>query len=100
MNGNGPMDLVGLPHIVEGEIHLMHVFTVTIMEKGDMEMTPWVSSFSSREKAEAFVEKAKEKLRGLGIEDEVGVTIDSGELDDEQYLDWIDARWEPENEEE
>ena len=76
----------------------MKICTVTILERGDFDMEPWVTSFSSREKAEAFVEKAKEKLRQYGVEDEVSVTYDSGEVDDEMYLDWIDARWEEDDE--
>ena len=78
----------------------MKIYTVTIIEREDYEMEPWVTSFSSREKAEAFMDKVIEKLRQYGAEYCVSVTFDSGELDDEIYLDWVDARWEPEEEEE
>lgn len=69
------------------------IYTVTIVERGDDDMMPWVTAFSSEEKAEAFIEKVKAKLRLYGVEDQVSVTCDSGNLDDEMYLDWIDARY-------
>lgn len=78
----------------------MKICTVTIIERDDHEMEPWVTSFSSREKAEAFMDKVTAKLREYGAENDVSVTYDSGDLDDEMYLDWVDARWEPEEEEE
>lgn len=72
----------------------MKIFTVTIIERGDNEMEPWVTSFSSKEKAKAFMEKAIAKIEEYGVRDDVSITCDSGEIDDEMYLDWIDARWE------
>ena len=78
----------------------MTVFTVTIIEKQDYEMEPWVSSFSSRENAEGFKGAVEAKLREYGMDDQVSVSIDSGELDSEKYLDWVDSCWGPEKKEE
>ena len=76
------------------------VYTVTIRENGSYDFTPWVSTFSSREAAEAFAAKAEEKLKQYGAEDEMQITLDSGEMDSELYLDFIDARYESYDKEE
>lgn len=62
------------------------IYTVSITD-GDRE--PWISSFSSRERAEAFKCKAKERLKQYGAT-WVSVESDKGSLDSEEYLEWID----------
>ena len=66
------------------------IATITIC-RCDPDCLPWVSSFSSREKALEFKRKVEEKLDSYGVSDGFLVTIDSGPLDDEDYLNWIDA---------
>ena len=66
-----------------------HIVTVCI-DRSDIDGKPWVSAFSSRPKAEAFRQKLKDKLIAYGVSDLFIITIDSGDLDDEQYLEWID----------
>lgn len=83
-----------LPRLEEGEVHLMEVYTVSIRERGDEDMDIWTSAFSTRELAEEFAKKAKERLAGYSMEDEWQISIDSAELNDEMYLDWIDSRYE------
>ncbi len=68
------------------------VYTVSMRERGDEDMDIWTSAFSTRELAEEFAKKAKERLARYGMEDEWQISIDSAELNDEMYLDWIDAR--------
>lgn len=58
-----------------------------------LEMDIWTASFSTEEKADAFKDKVEEKLRKYGVFETVDVTKDCGELDDEMYLGWIDARY-------
>lgn len=68
------------------------IYTVTL-DRCDSEHMPWVSSFSSRTKAIEFKQKVEEKLDSYGVSNIFLVTMDSGELDDEQYLEWIDAEF-------
>ena len=69
-------------------------YIVAMKERSDDEMSIWASPFTSREKAEAFVAKVKQRLAQYGMENEWQIDIDSGEMNDEQYLVWIDARYE------
>ena len=76
--------------------------TTICIDRCDADYTPWVSSFSSRARAVEFKRKVEEKLDSYGVSDIFLVTMDSGELDDEQYLEWIDAEFreeEPEDDE-
>lgn len=69
----------------------MLIYTVTIRELYPIDdMGTWTSSFSSREKAEAFIEKAREKFEEHNDDGNYSFTVDSGVLDSEAYLDWID----------
>ena len=74
------------------------ITTVTI-DRCDSEYAPWVSSFSSRALALEFKRKVIAKLETYGISDVFVVFIDSGELNDEQYLDWIDNEFRKEENE-
>ena len=67
----------------------MVVYTVCIRNVMEDDFTPWVSSFLTRDAAERFQFKAEEMLKGYGAENDWTVTIDSGELDAECYLDWL-----------
>ena len=63
-------------------------------------MDVMTSSFSTREKAERFAEKLRDKLKSLNL-DGFQVSIDSGYLDDDTtYIDWIEEMYEEVNEEE
>ena len=68
------------------------IYTVAIKDLESEEMDIWTSAFSTREKAEAFMQEAKRKLAVLGITT-VQVCLDSGYLDDDMYLGWIDDRY-------
>lgn len=71
------------------------IYTVTIrgLYPND-DMDPWTSAFSSREKAEAFIEKVCEKFEEHGDDGNYTISVDSGVLDSEAYLDWIDDFYE------
>ena len=68
------------------------IYTVTL-DRCDSEHMPWVSSFSSREQALEFQRKVEEKLDSYGVSGAFLITMDSGDLNDEQYLDWLDAEF-------
>ncbi len=68
------------------------IYTVAIKDLESKEMDIWTSAFSTREKAEAFMQEAKRKLAVRGITT-VQVCLDSGYLDDDMYLGWIDDRY-------
>ena len=69
------------------------VITTVTIDRCDSEYTPWVSSFSSRALALAFKQKVEAKLDSYGVSGDFLITLDSGALDNEQYLDWIDAEF-------
>lgn len=69
------------------------IFTVTIVDHGDDDCEPWVSSFSDRDKANAFISEAKARLKRFGADDHTTVSLDHGDLDDDEYLEWIDERY-------
>ena len=68
------------------------IYTVAIKDLESEEMDIWTSAFSTRELAETFVQEAKRKLAVLGITT-VQVCLDSGYLDDDVYLSWLDDRY-------
>ena len=67
--------------------------TTICISRCDPECTPLVSSFSSREQALEFQRKVEEKLDSYGVSGAFLITMDSGDLNDEQYLDWLDAEF-------
>ena len=68
------------------------VYTVSIKDLEGDDDDIWTAAFSTGEKADAFVEKAKQKLEAYGISS-VQVCLDVSYLDDEMYLEWIDERY-------
>ena len=52
----------------------------------------WTSAFSTREAAENFKVEVEAKLAEYGITTSQ-VCLDSGYLDDDMYLDWLDDRY-------
>ena len=71
----------------------MAIFTVTIVDYEDKSCNPWVSCFSSREKAEAFQTNAQELLKRYAADDHTGVSLDQADMDDDGYISWIGARY-------
>ena len=69
------------------------IWTVSIKDRLEPEMDIWTATFSTEKKADDFIEKAKEKLRSYDALNTTDVIKDRSYLDDEMYLDWIDARW-------
>lgn len=68
----------------------MKVWTVAIVRpSGD----PWVASFSSEKKAKKFKKNCETALRDAGHADDTVLSIDSGDIDSDLYLDWIDERY-------
>lgn len=74
------------------------VYIVAMKERDDESMDIWAAPFTSRERAAAFVEKVCERLEKYGMDGKWDISIDSGEMDSEMYLDWIDARYDEEEE--
>ena len=68
-------------------------YTVTIADYSDPDCQPWTTVFTSRKRAEAFMQAAKDKLAQYDGADAVTVTLDAGLEDDEMYLDWIEERY-------
>lgn len=76
------------------------IYTVSLKSNIETDMDVMTSSFSTREKAERFAEKLRDKLKSLNL-DGFQVSIDSGYLDDDTtYIDWIEEMYEEVNEEE
>lgn len=69
------------------------IWTVSIKDREDAEMSIWTTSFSTEEKADAFKAAVEEKLKGYGVLETVDVIKDCSELDDDMYLSWIDDRY-------
>ena len=67
--------------------------TTICISRCDPECTPWVSLFSTREQALEFQRKVEEKLDSYGVSGALLITMDSGDLNDEQNLDWLDAEF-------
>ena len=58
--------------------------TTSCISRCDPECTLWGSSFSSREQALEFQRKVEEKLDSYGVSGAFLITMDSGDLNDEQ----------------
>ena len=69
------------------------IITTIAVCRCDPDCLPWVSSFSTREKALEFKHRVEDKVDSYGVSDIFLVTIDSGPLDDEEYLNWLDAEF-------
>ena len=77
----------------------MIVFTVSFKSLIETDMDVMTSSFSTREKAEAFEEKLKERFEKLGLSD-FQISIDAGYIDDDTtYINWINDTFEEANKE-
>ncbi|MDL2206548.1 hypothetical protein LJC33_06550 [Eubacteriales bacterium OttesenSCG-928-N13] len=68
------------------------IWTVTI-DHGYMNAQPWTSSFSTEAAAMKFKAKAEKKIKAHNIDDFVSAVIDSGYLDSEEYLEWLDETY-------
>lgn len=76
------------------------IYTVSLKSNIETDMDVMTSSFSTREKAERFAEKLRDKLKSLNL-DGFQVSIDSGYLDDDTtYIDWIEEMYKEANDEE
>lgn len=75
-----------------------HIWTISIKDREDADMDIWTASFSTEEKADAFKAAVEERLRVYGAFETVDVIKDASYLDDDMYLDWIDARYGEEGE--
>lgn len=69
------------------------LWTVSIKDREDEYMNIWTASFSTEEKADEFKAAAEEKLKHYGVYETVDVCKDSSEIDEDMYLNWIDARY-------
>lgn len=90
---NGIVDTCDVEEIGEEEERFSGIWTVSIKDRLEPEMSIWTTAFSTEKKADDFVEKAKERLKSYGALDTTDVIKDRSYLDDEMYLDWIDDRW-------
>ena len=54
---------------------------------------PRVAAFGTRKEAERYRQRVLRKLEHYGIRDYYTVTVDSGPLDNQDYLDWIDEEF-------
>ena len=70
----------------------MTLWLVSIKER-HADSDAWLSVFSTEEKADAFIAKAKGKLHEHNELSEFEITKDFGNIDDEMYLRWIDERY-------
>lgn len=69
----------------------MKIYTVAIIW-GDTMADPFISSFTTREAAESYAQKAAEHLLAKGYDNyDCRICFDSGNLDSEEYLDYIDS---------
>ena len=76
------------------------IYTVSLKSNIETDMDVMTSSFSTREKAERFAEKLRDKLKSLNL-DGFQVSIDGGYLDDDTtYIDWIEEMYKEANDEE
>lgn len=76
------------------------IYTVSLKSNIETDMDVMTSSFSTREKAERFAKKLRDKLKFLNL-DGFQVSIDSGYLDDDTtYIDWIEEMYKEANDEE
>lgn len=68
--------------------HRHMFYSVTIWEP-EAEFEPWTSVFTTRKKAEEFKKKAEKMIRNSA--EEKIVTIDSGSINEDSYLDCLEA---------
>lgn len=68
------------------------IYTVAIKDLECNEADIWSSAFSTREAAENFKVEVEAKLAEYGITTSQ-VCLDSGYLDDDMYLGWLDDRY-------
>ena len=54
---------------------------------------PRVAAFGTRKAAEQYRRSMERKLESYGIRDYYTVSLDSGPLDDQDYLSWIDEEF-------
>lgn len=90
---NGIVDTCDVEEIDEEEQVFSGIWTVSIKDRLEPEMSIWTASFSTEKKADAFIEKVKERLKKYDALETTDVVKDKSYLDDEMYLDWIDDRW-------
>lgn len=64
------------------------------------EMDPWISVFSTREKADDFARKAKAIIERFGYQNDLIVAGDSGFVDGDSYLELLDSELEAYEEDE
>lgn len=76
----------------EAEPRRKAIFTVAIKDLACEEMDIWTSAFSTRELAEEFMRAVRRKLAVYGVTT-VQVCLDSGDLDGDVYLSWLDDRY-------
>ena len=77
--------------------HFIHTVSFKSLIEPDMDIM--TSSFSTREKAERFAEKLRDKLKSLNL-DGFQVSIDGGYLDDNcTYVDWLEEIYMEDDEE-
>lgn len=70
-----------------------NIYTVSIINTADPCASSWTTPFSSRAKAEAFMKKAEERIKQLGLEWFLKIDLDSMKLDSEEYLTWLDEEY-------
>lgn len=95
------LDKSDVPEILEvlnDRPQSQQIWTVSIKDREDDDMDIWTASFSSEKAADKFRTAAEEKLKGYGVLNTVDVIKDSGLIDDDAYLSWIDDRYGDENE--
>ena len=66
------------------------LYTVAIIDAEAGEEAVLISTFDNAEKAEDFIAKAKDKIAAYGVQNTVRIVRDSGTLNSEEYLGWLD----------
>lgn len=70
-----------------------NIYTVSIINTADPCAAVWTTPFSDRKRAIAFMEKVWERIKEYDLVAYLKVTIDSMELDSEEYLTWLDEEY-------
>ena len=65
---------------------MANIYTVTLIDKMEDSFEPWTTSFSTMEKAQAFMDSVAVMLRDAGLTDTWTVSIDSLEINSQYYL--------------
>lgn len=68
----------------------MNYFAVVIYSTC-LEMDPWISVFSTRERADDFARKAKAIIERFGYQNDLVVAGDAGFMDSDSYLELLDS---------